>query len=144
MDLENLVAWTRGKLAKLTSGDVPVKSSGSLDTLTRGRAAVPRLDLFESQTDFRLVVDVPGATPGNTHLVWDDFETLSIHVQRGSSATGTPWLSEFEESDWYREVRLSLDADGARAHSTVRDGVLTIRVPKRRTTSSKLIPIYAG
>jgi HSP20 family molecular chaperone IbpA len=144
MDLENLVQWTRSKLSQLTSGDVPVTRASSLDALTSGRVAVPSLDLFENQSEFRLVVDVPGATPSNTHLAWNDFDTLSVHVQRGASAPGASWLSEFEESDWYREVSFSPEADGAKAHSTVRDGVLTIRVPKRRTTSSKLIPVYAA
>jgi len=106
--------------------------------------AAPSLDLFENQSEFRLVVDVPGATPSNTHVAWNDFETLSVHVQRAALAPGAPSLSEYEESDWYREIVFSPDAHGTKAHSTVRDGVLTVRVPKRRTLSSKLIPVYAA
>jgi HSP20 family molecular chaperone IbpA len=144
MGLENLVEWTRSKLSQFTGGDVPVTSSNSLDALTSGRVAVPTLDLFENQSEFRLVFDVPGATPSNTHLAWNDVDTLSVHVQREATAPGAPSLAEYEEFDWYREIVFSPDADGTKAHSTVRDGVLTVRVPKRRTLSSKLIPVYAA
>jgi HSP20 family protein len=144
MGLDNLMEWTRSKISLVTRGDVPVTSSDTLDALTRGRVAAPSLDLFENRSEFRLVVDVPGATPSNTHVAWNDFDTLSVHVQRAASAPGAPSLSEYEESDWYREIVLSPDAEGTKAHSTVRNGVLTVRIPKRRTLSSKLIPVYAG
>jgi HSP20 family molecular chaperone IbpA len=144
MGLENLVEWTRSKISQFTGGDVPVTNTDALDALTSGRVAAPSLDLFENQSEFRLVVDVPGATPSNTHVAWDDFDTLSVRVQRVASAPGAPSLSEYEESDWYREIVLSPEVDGAKAHSTVRHGVLTVCVPKRRTLGSKLIPVHAA
>ena len=144
MGLENLVQWTKSKLSRFTGGDVPVTTSRSLDGLTRGRVGVPAADLFENQSELQLVVDVPGATPRNTHVTWNEVDTLAVHVQRAGAAPGTPWLSEYEESDWYREIILSPDVDGAKATSTVRDGVVTVRLPKRRTTSSTHIPVLAA
>ena len=139
MGLENLVQWTRSKLSQFTGGDVLVTSSSSFDALTKGRFAVPSLDLFENESEFRLVVDAPGATTRNTHVTWNEVETLAVHVERGAMASGTPWLSEFEESDWYREIVLSPDVDGTKANSTARDGVVTIRLPKRRTGTCQRI-----
>lgn len=142
MGLENLVHWTRSKLSQFTGEGVPVTSSSSFDALTRGRVALPSFDLFENE--FWLVVDVPGATTRNTHVTWNEIDTLAVQVKRADGAPGTPWLKEYEESDWYREVALSPEVDGTKATSTVRDGVMTVRLPKRRTVSSKLIPVYAG
>jgi HSP20 family protein len=144
MSLENLMEWTKSKISRFTYGDVPVTSSDTLETLAKRRPATPSLDLFENESEFRLVVDVPGATASNTHVAWNDVDTLSVHVQRATPAHAAPSLLEFEESDWYRDIVLSPEADGRRAHSTVRDGVLTVRVPKRPTFSSKLIPVYAA
>ena len=60
MGWENLVQWTRSKLSQFTGGDIPVTSATSLDALTSsGRVAPPLFDLFENQSEFRLVVDVP-------------------------------------------------------------------------------------
>lgn len=144
MGLDDLVQWTKSKLSRFTAEDVAVTTSRSLDGLTIGRVGLPALDLFENQSEFQLVVDVPGATSRNTHVTWNEIDTIAVHVRRAATAPGTPWLSEYEESDWYREIVVSPDADGTKATSSVRDGVVTVRLPKRRTTSSKLIAVLAG
>lgn len=145
MGLENLVQWTRRKFSQFTGEEVPVTRPNTLDTLTKGTVAVPLLDLFENQNELRLVIDAPGATTHNTHVTWNDVDTLAVYVQRAASPPDSLWLSEYEEADWYREiVVLSPDVEGTKAASTVRDGVVTIRLPKRRTSSHKVIPVHAG
>lgn len=140
--METLAEWTRDKLSRLTGGDVPVTSSRG--ARTRGRAALPALDLFENERELRLVLDVPGATPSNTHVAWNDLDTLSVFVQRRAAPPGSPRLSELDERDGYREIALPPDADVARARANVRDGVLTVRVPKRRTATGDLLPVCAA
>jgi len=144
MKLANLMQWTKSKIAGLTGGDVPVTTSTSFDDLIGGRTEVPALDLFENNSEFRLVLDVAGATPRNTHLTWNEVDTLAVQVRRAAPAPGTPWVSEYDESNWYREISLSQEVDGAKASATVRDGVVTVRLAKRNTRSSKLIPVLAG
>jgi HSP20 family molecular chaperone IbpA len=139
-----LVQWTKGKLSELAGEDVPVKRSDSLEARARGRIAVPSFDLFESESEIRLVIDLPGATPANTHLTWDDVDTLTVHVEREAVDRGTPWLSEYDESDWFRAITVSPEVDGPRVSSTVRNGVVTIRLPKRRTIGSRAIPVFAA
>lgn len=144
MDLDSLVRWTKSKFSRFRADEVPVTTSVASDALTSGRAAVPALDIFENDSEFRVVVDVPGATPRNTHVAWNDFDTLTVRVDREATASGTAWSSEYEESDWYREIVLYPDVDGAKVSATVRDGVATIRLPKQRTASNKLVPVLAG
>jgi HSP20 family protein len=144
MGIGEIVEWTKGKLSELTGEDVPVTRSDTLDALTVGTVAIPSLDLFESDKEYRVVVDAPGATAPNAHLTWNDVDTLVIHVRRAISDSGTPLACEYRESGWYREIVLPADANGAKASAEVRHGVLTIRVPKRRTPSSKLIPVFAA
>lgn len=144
-DADALVQWTLGKLgklARLTFGRVRVTSS--LGALTRGSAALPALDLFEDAREVLLLLDVAGATPSNTRVAWNDLEPLSVHVQRRAAPPGPPLVSELEQRDWYREIALPPDADGARARATVRDGVLTVRVPRCRTASGGLLPVCAA
>ena len=143
MGIGEIVEWTKSKLSELASDDVPVTSSDTVEGLTSGTAAIPSLDLFESKKEYRVVVDAPGATAPNTHLTWNDVDTLVVHVRRNASDAGAPLACEYLESDWYREVILPADANGTKANAEVRHGVLTIRVPKRLIASSKLIPVYA-
>jgi HSP20 family protein len=143
MGIGEIVEWTKSKLSEFTGDDVPVTSADTLDTLTTETVAVPSLDLFESEKEYRVVVDAPGATAPNTHVTWNDVDTLLVHVRRAATE-GAPLVCEYRESDWYREVVLPADANGTKANAEVREGVLTIRVPKRLTLSGKLIPVYAA
>jgi HSP20 family protein len=143
MGIEEIVEWTKSKLSELAGDDVPVTSAGTLDALTTGTVATPSLDLFESDKEYRVIVDAPGATGPNTYVTWNDVDTLVVHVRRAASDAGAPLICEYRESDWYREVILPADANGTKANAEVRQGVLTIRVPKRLTLSGKLIPVYA-
>jgi len=144
MGIEEIVEWTKSKLSELAADDVPVTSADAFDALTTGTVAIPSLDLFESEKEYRGVVDAPGATAPGTHLTWNDVDTLLVHVRRAATDAGAPMVCEFRELDSYREVVLPADADGAKASAEVRRGVLTIRVPKRLTLSGKLIPVYAA
>jgi HSP20 family molecular chaperone IbpA len=144
MGIAEFVEWTKSKLSEFVADDVPVTSASTLETLTTGTVAIPSLDLFESEKEYRVVLDVPGATAPNTHLTWNELDTLLVHVRRAAADAGEPMLCEYRESDWYREVVLPADANGAQANAEVRQGVLTIRVPKCLTPSGKLIPVYAA
>jgi HSP20 family protein len=144
MGIGEIVQWTKSKLSELTGEGVPITNSDTLDTLTIGTVGLPPLDLFESEKEYRVVVDAPGATAPNAHLTWDEVDTLVVYVPRAANDSGTRLLSEYAEAGWYRELLLPADANGAKASAEVRHGVLTVRVPKRRTLSGKLIPVYAA
>jgi HSP20 family molecular chaperone IbpA len=144
MRIGEIVDWTKSKLSELAGNDVPVTSSETLDALTTGTVAQPSLDMFESEREYRVVIDAPGATTTSTHVTWNDLDTLVVHIRRVAPEAGTLLACEYNESDWYREIALPPDADGAKANAGVNHGVLTIRVPKRRTLSGKLIPVYAA
>jgi len=143
MGIGDIVAWTKGKLSELAGDDVPVTSADTVDALTTGTAAIPSIDLFESEKEYRVFVDAPGAIASSIHLTWN-IDTLVVHVRRAASDAGAPLVCEYRESDWYREVALPADANGAKASAEVRQGVLTIRVPKRLTLSGTMIPVYAA
>lgn len=144
MRISEIVEWTKSKLSELASDDVPVTSADTVDALTTGAAAMPSLDLYESEKEYRVIVDAPGASPPSTHLTWNEIDTLVVHVRRAAFEGGAPLLGEYPESDWFREITLPADANGAKANADVRQGVLTIRVPKRLTLSGKLIPVCAA
>jgi HSP20 family molecular chaperone IbpA len=146
MRIGEIVEWTKNKLSELAGdgGEVPVTQSDTIDALTTGAVATPSLDLLESDKEYRVVVDAPGAAVANAHLTWNEVDTLLIHVSRASTDSGSPLLCEYGESGWYREIVLPADANGAKATAEVRHGVLTIRVPKRPTLSGRPIPVYAA
>jgi HSP20 family protein len=146
MVLENAIEWTKrrlGRVAVRNGEKVAIRNSDVSDIFAANRVASPALDIFESDTALQLLVDVPGASAATTHVAWDDIDMLSVHVRRTAEPAGEPWKCEYDESDWYRSVRLTAEVDGSKATCTVRDGVLRVVLPLRRTQASTRIPILA-
>ena len=82
----------------------------------------PRLEQFG---------DRPLATPA-ADVYENDRELLFLFDVPGGS---------YEPADWYRAFTLPDHADGSKATSTITNGVLTVRVPKRGT-AARLVPIH--
>src|SRR4051812_24649782 len=115
MRIGEIVQWTKSKLSELAGDEVPVARADTLDTLTVGTVAVPSVDLFESEREYRVVLDAPGATTKNTHVTWNEIDMLLVHVRRSVTDACNPLVCEYREADWYCEVTLPADANGARA-----------------------------
>ena len=76
-------------------------------------------------------------------MAWDERHGLTLSVQSRALPAGTRWASEYQARDWRRVFELPGNVDGSRATSSTKDGVLTIRIPKR-PVASRLIPVKAG
>jgi len=144
MGIGTIVEWTKSKLSQLASEGSTVMNADSQVVLATGTVATPSLDLFESEQEYRVILDAPGAVPATTCLSWNGIDTLLIHVRRAATDVGAPSVCEFREADWFREVVLPADANGAKASAEIRNGVVSIRVPKRLTLSSTLLPVFAA
>jgi len=124
--------------------DVQLASPGTrLEPLGDVSLFGPAVDVYESDEEVLIQADVPGGTREGATVAWDEARGLTLLVKSQALPAGTLWKSEFEPGDWYRTIELPEYADGAKATSTIKDGVLTVRIPKRAATS-KLIPVKAG
>ena len=112
----------------------------ALERLGDAPVVSPLVDIYESDRELVIHADVPGATRDGTRVTWDGNGSLAFAIKRQELPSGTVWASEYEACEWYRSLVLPHYADGSRAMPTVKDGVLTIRVPKR-ATASRLIRV---
>jgi HSP20 family protein len=127
-----------------TNGAIQVADQGTaLERLGDGPVVTPLIDVYENDREFVIYADVPGASREGTRVAWDGNGRLTFAATHQELRSGTMWAREYESSEWYRSVELPVYADGSRAMPTIKDGVLTIRVPKR-ATASKLIPVGAS
>lgn len=100
------------------------------DLAAGGATLTPLVDIFESDDEILVRADVPGATPKTTHMHLSDRGDLSFRVER-------------DVDDWYRAFRLPDFVDGEKISSSVRDGVLTIHIPKTRGAVLQ-VPVVAA
>jgi HSP20 family protein len=128
--------------------------TGGQDQVTRGqkdgdqaaqRAAVPPVDIFEDAGGITLLADMPGVSrerldvrlDGDT-LVIDG--AVEVPVQNGMSAL---W-AEVNVPRLRRLFTLSRELDTAKIEANMKDGVLSLRIPKQAQAQPRRIAVQAG
>jgi HSP20 family protein len=109
------------------------------------RTSVPRIDLFEGPASFLLQAEVPGAKLEDIEVLLDD-EGLEI---RGAKKTDVPEgfearFSERVATEFSRKFALGAKVDASGVTATLKDGVLTVTVPKAEDATPRAIPIQTG
>jgi HSP20 family protein len=105
----------------------------------------PRIDLWETSTDWHLTAELPGVRPEDLDIVAKEGTlTLEGKVQDRVVENAKVRRSEYGIGDFRRTFHLgeSLAADGAEA--SLKDGVLTLRLPKHESVLPKKIQIRQG
>ncbi len=95
--------------------------------------AKPQVDIYETADELVLLADLPG--------VQDD--ALQLEVERGlltlEAAAGS--LEEPSVYGFYRQFRISERIDAAAGTAALKDGVLTLKLPKSEAAKPKRIEV---
>jgi HSP20 family protein len=140
--VENVKHRVRRAKREAPGTALQVSQGARLEQLGDRPLAAPCCDVFESEEEIVIVADVPGAAKEGTVVSWDERAGLTLFARNQTEAAERPWAAEFLAQDWHRVFALPALADGARATSSLKNGVLTVRVPKR-AAATKVIPLTA-
>ncbi len=111
--------------------------------LLDGRPSLrPRCDVWESPDEIMVVADVPGARPDTTALSCYDGR-LTV-VARPDVDPLPPLAGDAFGEAYQARFDLPREVDERRVRATLRDGVLTIRLPKHPRPAARRIPIRAA
>ena len=109
-----------------------------------GEAAVvarPRVDILETDQAVVLLADLPGVKPSDVDVRFENGE-LTIHGRRTPSHAGKRRvLWEYEPAHYHREFRMSADVAGDRIEAELKNGVLTVRLPKAEAAKPRRIAV---
>ena len=113
-------------------------------TYTR-RVVAPLMDIYETPDTIVLSADVPGVGESNIAITLEN-DVLTLEAQQ-EAAAGTGFTlkhQEWEPVDYRRVFNLNtaIDRDGIAA--TVKDGVLTVTLPKAADAKTRKIAVRAG
>jgi HSP20 family protein len=102
----------------------------------------PAIDLSETPTELVLVVDLPGVDPSAIDLSL----TGNVLSLRGEKATaevpdGHNRARERAVGSFHRQITLTEAVDFDRVQAEVKNGVLTVRLPKQEAARPRTIPI---
>jgi HSP20 family protein len=113
---------------------IPVRSALKNDEAASVQGArTPTADVFESDSQLLMVIDLPGAKREDIEIALD-----------GSSLTVRAPMGELDPGHvWQRSFTLPRNIDAARAQATWALGVLKIELPRNKSEARR-IPVSAA
>ncbi|MGZ5084420.1 MAG: Hsp20/alpha crystallin family protein [Usitatibacter sp.] len=105
---------------------------------------VPPVDIIEDVEGITVRADLPGASK-ETLSIGVEGENLTIEatVNLGESAKMQPVYAEIRVAQYKRTFVLGRDLDTGKIDAQIRNGVLTIRVPKLEQAKPRRIAVKA-
>ena len=120
-------------------------SPASAETQQDRPTIAPATDIFEREDALILVADVPGADAEHVNVTLED-DTLTIRAQSQERAPEglTLLYREHRPADYERSFTLVEEVDRERIKATVRNGVLTVELPKSPRAQPRKIDVKAA
>jgi len=105
-------------------------------------AMVPPVDVLENEAGITLIADLPGVSKQDLHIRVDG-ETLTIEgqVNLGDVKGLDPVYAEVRTAQYRRSFVLSRDLDTSKIDATMKNGVLTLAVPKVEQAKPRRIAV---
>jgi HSP20 family molecular chaperone IbpA len=104
------------------------------------RTLVPAVDIFEFEDGLAVVVDLPGVPKDKVDVNVDN-NILTIKGHVAGSDEKEPMYREFQLRDFFRQFELSDRIDQDKIQAEMRNGVLTLRLPKAERAKPKRISV---
>jgi HSP20 family protein len=117
------------------------RETGTNENGEAGVVARPRVDVLETEQELMLLADLPGVRPADVDVRFEKGE-LTIHGRRTPSHAGKKRvLWEYEPTHYHRAFRLAEVVAGDRIEAEMKNGVLTVRLPKAEAAKPRRIAV---
>ena len=111
---------------------------------TPGRMFTPRVDVVETEDALTLYADLPGVKQEDVSLTCKGDE-LILHAACAPRHLGKRKLyAEYGVGDFYRAFKIAEQVETGGIEASLKDGVLTVRVPKAESVRPKRIAVTGG
>src|SRR4051812_35042696 len=111
--------------------------------VTRGVTYTPRVDILETEEELLLFADLPGVKEGDVDIRFESGE-LTLHARRAPAKTAGAVLWENEVGDFFRAFRISEQVDAGKIWAELKNGVLTLHLPKVEAAKPRKITVRGG
>ncbi len=106
----------------------------------RSVTITPRVDVLETEEEFLVLADMPGVKPDEIDIRFERGE-LTVHGRRACSACQEPTHREYEATDYQRAFAIADSIAADRINAELKNGVLTVRLPKVEAVKPKKITV---
>ena len=109
--------------------------------VTLGLCFTPRVDIMETEEESLLLADLPGVKPEDVDVRFDNGE-LIIDGRCAPRHQGANYLLfEYGVGDFYRAFTISEQIDWQKISAELKNGVLTVHLPKAETVKPRKITV---
>jgi HSP20 family molecular chaperone IbpA len=132
---------------KQVTTTAPTPAAGGAAALEQEpqRAVLPAVDVFEDGSGITLLADMPGVPKEQLEIkVEGDALLIEGVVQPRTPDALEPIYAEVRVPRYRRNFTLSRELDTARIEANLKDGVLTLRIPKQAYAQPRRIAVNAG
>ncbi len=110
--------------------------------LTRnGLYFTPAVDIFETDTELSVVVDMPGIHPDDIEIDLRENILTLVGESKEEQPKGEDLLVEYKSGGYYRTFRVNDLIDHDKIAASMSDGVLTLKLPKSAKATPRKIPV---
>jgi len=128
------------------ANDVAVKQNGHSvapagTETTRGFTFTPRVDILETNDELLLCADMPGVQPEDVDIHFEKGELLLHGRCQPRYSEGGFWLNEYGVGDFYRAFSINETVDSGKISAELKNGVLTVHLPKVEAVKPRKIAV---
>ena len=109
------------------------------------RSLVPPVEIYEEDDALYLVADMPGVTKDTLDVeIGNQVLEIEGRITVDMPENVTPMFAEIRASRYARRFTLGDDIDTGNAEASIRDGVLTVKLPKQDSHRRRRIDIQTA
>jgi HSP20 family protein len=105
---------------------------------------IPAVDIYESENEIVLLADMPGVAPGDVDVDLRDNQLTLLGKVSLEEKQERVLLQEYGVGDFYRQFTLSSRIDQGMIEASMKDGVLTLTLPKAEVAKPKKVVVKAS
>lgn len=109
-----------------------------------GPTYLPPTDIYETDEAIYVVADMPGVGPDGVNVALEGGTLAITGTPAGHAPEGEALRLEYEPGGYHRAFSVSDAIDHGRIRASMRDGVLTLVLPKAAPAKSRRITVQAG
>lgn len=107
---------------------------------TARRVVAPLVDVFENDHEVLVVADVPGI-PEDGFEIHVESDKLTLETKRQPASDNRALAREWEECDFARSFRIPAGIDAPKVSAEVKNGTLTVHLPKSEAVKPRRIEV---
>jgi HSP20 family molecular chaperone IbpA len=128
---------------QLTTHD-PKQEQGTVATVERTRGGLsysPRIDIWESDDELVLYADMPGVSAENLDIQFENRELRILGKVAPRHEDINFLYGEYGVGDFYRTFTIGETIDSDKISGELKDGVLTLHLPKTEAVKPRKIEV---